>query len=465
MKHGPEANGSKANGPNSHGPGSRGPALHVALLLTLTLVVYVPALQAGFQFDDFNVIVDNAQVHALRAWWESMPGIRALLKLSYTLNWKLSAHPAGFHAFNIAVHALNAALVLALVRRLAVTLAPASASAVPLLAALAFALHPAQTEAVTYVSGRSVSLMGTFYLGALLLHLDGAARTGPEITARLASPALFALALATRETAWTLPLAIALVQAVTQPGASPWRATRAHWLVLSAAGLAALAIPGYRRLLDGSISARSLWDNLLTQIDGVWYLICVPLLSLRTNIDPDLAVRTVADPLLLLRGAALLGLVAAAFALLRRHAWLGFGLLWFFLHLLPTNSVLPRLDVANDRHLYLALLGPAIIAAAALARLPAGHPRRGAAAGLVAALAVTSSLRNLDYRSEQALWSVTARTSPHKARVWNNLGYAHALAGDTRAAHAAYARALQLNPAHAKAAANLRALDAAPPSR
>lgn len=434
------------------------------LLAAAALAAWLPALRASFQFDDFNVIVDNPAVHGLDAWWASMPGIRALLKLSYALNWSLSPEPPGFHAVNIALHALNAVLVGFLARHLACALAPHAGSALPAVAALVFALHPAQTEAVTYVSGRSLSLMSTFYLGALLLHLRAGASAAP-LRLHAASALLFVLALATRETAWTLPLAIALVQAATRPGTRAWRGTLPHALVLAAAALAALAVPGYRRLLEGSISARSLWDNLLTQIDGVCYLIAVPLLSLRTNIDPDLPVHGSADPLLLLRGALLLALAAGGFALLRRRTWLGFGILWLFLHLLPTNSVLPRLDVANDRHLYLAVIGPALMLAALLGRLRRPALHAGAVAATVAVLASATLVRNLDYRSEVTLWQATARASPHKARVWNNLGYAHALAGDAAAARAAYARALLLEPAHARAAANLRALDADPRTR
>jgi hypothetical protein len=33
------------------------------------------------------------------------------------------------------------------------------------------------------------------------------------------------------------------------------------------------------------------------------------------------------------------------------------GILWFFLHLLPTNSVLPRYDVLSERNLYLPSIG------------------------------------------------------------------------------------------------------------
>jgi len=434
---------------------SERPAAQAALLTAVALAAYLPALAGSFHFDDFNVIVDNAQVHGLRAWWQSMPGIRALLKLSYALNWTVSPAPFGFHAVNVLIHCVNVLLVHALVRQVAGDCAERTRSVLPLAAALLFALHPAQTEAVSYVAGRSVSMMALFYLAALLTHLHFGSRPGRM---RAVSPALFALALATRETAWTLPLAIALLQRFEGTDRSAWRGTGGHWGVLAAAALGAFAVPGYRRLLDGSLSARSLWDNLLTQIDGIWYLIAMPLLALHTNIDPDLPVHHAAEPLLLLRGAALLALVAVGFVLLRQRSWWGLGILWFFLHLAPTNSVLPRLDVANDRHLYLAMLGPALMVAAPLTR-QSTIARRAVLTALVTVLALASVLRNLDYRSEQVLWSATVRASPHKARAWNNLGYAHALAGDTRAARAAYERALRLDPGHAKAAANLHALD------
>ena len=41
-------------------------------------------------------------------------------------------------------------------------------------------------------------------------------------------------------------------------------------------------------------------------------------------------------------------------ASIRSRPWIAFGVLWFFLQLAPTNSLVPRVDVANDRQLYLA---------------------------------------------------------------------------------------------------------------
>ena len=140
-----------------------------ALLVLAVVLAYANAVGASFQFDDFNVIVNNPMVHSWAAWWSGMPGIRPLLKVSYTANWTSGLGVAGFHVSNIALHAANALFVLALVRRLAPRLVVDAPAA--FFTALVFALHPAQTEAVTYVSGRSTALMAAFSLLAALAHL------------------------------------------------------------------------------------------------------------------------------------------------------------------------------------------------------------------------------------------------------------------------------------------------------
>jgi len=147
----------------------------------------------------------------------------------------------------------------------------------------------------------------------------------------------------------------------------------------------------------------------------------------------------------------------------RRGLLGGFGLLWFFLQLLPTNSLLARYDLANDRQLDLALVGAALtLCVWARARMT----REGfvvAAIALAAVLGVGTAWRNHDYRSEVALWEATLATAPHNARAWNNLGLAYRNAGDRARAQVAFERALALDPGHYKAAVNLILLDRDPP--
>ena len=182
----------------------------------VVLAAWLPSLGASFQFDDYVVIVDDSHVQSLAAWWRSMPGIRPLLKLSYALNHVAGAGAAGYRAVNILLHALNAALVFVLLRRLARRLRVADEAGAAFLAAtaaLVFALHPVQTESVTYVSGRSNVLMASFVLLGLLA-FTGSSAAAPlrrRILTQLAVVGCFALAMAAKETAVVAPLALLLL--------------------------------------------------------------------------------------------------------------------------------------------------------------------------------------------------------------------------------------------------------------
>jgi len=428
------------------------------IVFVATVAVYAAAIGASFQFDDWNVIVANPMVQSWSAFWSGMPGIRPLLKVTYTASWTSGFGVAGFRAFNIALHAGNALLVLALVRRLAPSLQFAHPSVAALVAALIFALHPAQTEAVTYISGRSSALMATFCLAAVLAHLRAADDPSPQRW-RMLSGLAFLAALAVKENAWALPGLLLLCEGIRTD--FRWRSALArlwpHAVVLGLAMGLVLVVPSYWRLFGASLATRTLGENLLTQADGVFHLITGPLLGIDLCIDPDLSVRTAWTPDLAGKAAAIAGIVVTAMVQWRRRPWLGFGLAWFFVALLPTNSVLPRLDVVNDRHLYLALVGPAVIVAHLVACRARGI-RWAALAAIVLLGGTLTVLRNEDYRTEVSLWEATAGTSPRKARVWNNLGYAYEQAGRRDEAILAYDRALELDPEFWKARLNRQAL-------
>ncbi|HET8711502.1 MAG TPA: tetratricopeptide repeat protein [Spongiibacteraceae bacterium] len=420
-------------------------AMAAAVLLVGIAAVYAGSVSASFQFDDFNVIVDYTGVHSLRAWFDALPGIRPLLKLSYALNWSLDTSPIGFRLFNICCHCINALLVFALGRRL-LALA-ANVDAMALFAALLFALHPAQTEAVTYISGRSVTLMSVFYLAALVT----ATAERPVLRNGIA-PLLFVAALLVKETAWTLPFAVLLLWHLRAvPLRESLHRTRVLWIALLVGAVCIVATPAYRRMLLHVFSIRSPLDNAVLQVDGWWYLLTHPLL-LQTNIDPDVSTQPALDLDWWLRLAVLMVGIVAIWR--SRSSWLRFALLWFFLHLLPTNSLLPRNDIANDRQLYLALVGPASVIARFIVMLRPHWARASVAVLLPILLGVATLQRNRDYRDEITLWRATAQHSPAKARVWNNLGYAYQMAGYREPAITAYERALSLDASYDRARIN-----------
>ena len=419
----------------------------VALLASVAVLAYLPSLIGPFHFDDYNVIVDYPTVHTWSTLFERAgAGVRAVLKASYVLNWTLDPGPLGFHLVNIALHALNTVLLFFIGKRLIPDNVRNYSVSPALLAALLFALHPMQTEAVTYISGRSSSLMATFYLGALLAYVRGAHWT--------ISCLLFVLAVATRETAVTLPAALLLIELCR---GTAWRTIvqrqAAHWALLVAGAGVVLMNQRYFDLLAYGYGERSLGSNLLTQIGGISYLVWHLVGLHDLNIDPALPTLTEWTPALAFQGLLLSTLLALGIASLRRRPWLAFGILWFFLQLAPTNSLVPRLDVANDRQVYLACWG-LFFALAAQIEWP-----RVVAIALCLLFAGASVMRQLDYRDEITLWQSSVRSSPWNARAHNNLGYAYYQAGRKPEARREFETALVLDRTEKKARANLVLLD------
>lgn len=422
------------------------PALALMLLVALA---FHPGWQAGLLYDDYRVITGDPRARDWAAWWADVPGgIRPLLKLSFLLNWRSGIGTPGYFAVNLALHLGNTLLLWRIGRLLLPRLAPeqaALAAPVAWLAALLFALHPVQAEAVTYLSGRSSPLMAVFLLGSFLLWLRRPGHLPSEIAAGVA----FLLALASRETAIVLPAVMALVLWLSPaPPPNSWRLPLALAAVVAVATLAVLAgHPGYRAFFAGAYAHGEPLGHLPDAARGLHYLMLRWLGLQPGSIDP------------VLPGQAPLWLPAACLAALawlasgagrrRRWAWLVFGLGWAFLHLAPMYSLVPRAEPANDRHLYLAAWGFALPVAWMLGGLAtrAGW-RRHAGVALAAGLVVSHGFGLQDRHrllgDEPALWTEVVRQAPRHARGWHNLGLALHRQGRLSEACAHYRRALAL---------------------
>jgi protein O-mannosyl-transferase len=441
---------------------ARGRAAYWALL-GATLLAYAWALATPFQFDDRGVILRETSVHSLGAALASLNGLRPLLKLSYALCWAVGGgSPFWFHAFNLLVHLLNVVLVLRLYSA-AVTPAarwPFRAGLEPgaLLSGLFFALHPLQTEAVTYVSGRSASLATTFLLLALLLYAHGV-RTGRKRYWLGLTSLAFVAAVATKETSASLPLGLfAWDLCVERAGLKLAFKRLAPWLAIATVTSLALVMhPRYFALLYDVLGQRSLADALRFQLGGLSYLAERLLLLAPPCIDPGL---WLTKP-----GVGLAGLAAGTTALAlgvavwRKQYVVVFGLIWFLLQVFVPFVLLPRVDVINERHAYVGNAGLCLafgaLGATATARL-GSWSRGGLAVALVLLLGVSCVRRNFQYASEVKLWQSTVKAAPKNPRAQNNLGVAYELAGRTVEAQLAYTRALALEPRYVAARDNLR---------
>lgn len=139
--------------------------LGAAALAAVVLLAYAPTLWNGLVWDDVPHLLDNSRLRAggaVTAYLLEPVGAyyRPAVFLGYTAEHALWGSAAlGYHLTNVALHVVNTLLLIVVARRTGVSAAAA------LFGAAVFALHPVQSEAVAYVSGRTDLLMTT---GALL---------------------------------------------------------------------------------------------------------------------------------------------------------------------------------------------------------------------------------------------------------------------------------------------------------
>ncbi len=432
-----------------------------ALLVAAVVLAYASAWPGAFQFDDFRVITGDPDALNLSQWLGAQPGMRSLLKLSFIANHALGGTPPIYLLTNLAIH-LGATLLL---WRLLLAWLPtlpdhsSQASAIALVAALIFAVHPAQTEAVTYLSGRSMSLMTLLGLLSVYLSLQ---RTSTPWRRILAALALVG-ALLVREAAIVVPLLTAVMM---QSRGDRWNdiafELRWQWLALLGAAMAFLGMPGYRQMLANVLLAGEPLQILRQQVDALSYLAFKALPAIEFSVAADGPRYASSVTRWWIHLTLLLLLASVAWRLRRREPVMAIGVLWMAVALLPYYSVLLRDDWVSVRHLYLAMPGFALLVGAVLMKLPQRIMAVVAAALCLALLARTAE-RNLDYKSELSLWSDTVRSSPASARAWNNLGYAQQQIGEPELAVTSYRRALAIDPEHVPATFNLqRALEEMP---
>jgi tetratricopeptide (TPR) repeat protein len=407
-----------------------------ALILLAGVLAYANALSGPFIFDDRGTILDNPTIEALdttavlAAPRETPVAGRPVVNLSFALNYALGERePAGYHAVNLAIHLACALLVFAIVRR--TTQSPEFGLAV----ALIWVVHPLTSEVVDYVSQRTESLMGLFYLLTLYASIR-AVRRGPKWAALAVVSC--ALGMASKESMATAPLMVVaydrifLFDSLRQAVRARWRLYA--WLAATWLVLIGLMLTGPRTLSAGFFAHDAApWTYLLNQaVMIVRYLRLAiwpgPLAIYYGWPQPFTLADVWAHALLVL---ALLGLTGMA---LRRAPKLGFLGLWFFATLAPTSSVIPiPTEVGAERRMYLPLIAVIVLLVAAAMRLwtldavraavarrlrPAPRGLTVAACALAlacTALGARTLLRNREYRSSLRLAETTLERWPTPA--------------------------------------------------
>jgi tetratricopeptide (TPR) repeat protein len=452
--------------PLAEGGARWGPRLLLLLALLAATAAYARVLDGQLQFDDTEGIERNPALRDLAGFLQEqfLSGYaragRPVVDLTMALNYRYGGlEPWNYHVTNLAIHLLAVLLVWIFTRRVAHLAGSAHGEWIASAVSAAFALHPLQSQAVAYVSQRAEVLASVFHLLTVLLLLDAEQRRPVplRVATFLGAALAFALGLGAKAIVVTAPAAYLLVRAVAcwtpQVGGTTasWRTRLWPAAPLLAAGLASSvatlgALSGHT---DAGFDVPGVtpWQYLLTQSRVIVVYLRLLAWPAGQNVDWDVPVSSsLLEPAVAASATMLLAMLAGALVLLwrarhRRDAAGGalrmaaVGVLWFFLVLSVSSSVVPLADVLFEHRVYLASWGVFTAAASlgflAWQRFAPERPLLLLAPLMLvlAAWALAVHARNAAWETREALWRDAVEKSPEKARPYLSLGWAYRRSG------------------------------------
>jgi protein O-mannosyl-transferase len=396
-------------------------------------LVYLNSVSAPFIFDDQTAILNNPQIRQL--WPLSIPlsprpdtpvAGRPLVNLTFAINYAIGGlEVSGYRLTNIAIHLLSALTLFGLVRRtlLLSSLSPtfgAHAADLAWVAAAAWMLHPMATETIDYVTQRTESMMGLFYL--LTMYCSARALDARPGRWQAAAFMACAMGMACKESMVTAPVMVVLYDWVFVAPAVAEKKHRVRLYVGLAATwllLAAFMVSGPRTTV-GFATKVSGWTYLLNQAPILLTYLRVAFwprdLVLDYGLPQGLTLTDVWLPAIIV-----VGLVVATFALLARRQYAGFLGAWFFIILSPTSTIVPiATEVGAERRMYLPLAALVVLVVIGAYRawtiwgLPQDR-RTGAATAVVVCLLLSAATveRNREYQSRLSILQTTVERRPH----------------------------------------------------
>ncbi len=478
-------------------------------LLIINVIVYSNTLHSPFVFDDEDNIVNNSFIRMKElsfqtlsdAAFKSILSKRPVANISFALNYYLGGYHAwGYHLVNIAIHLITA-IILFYLFRITIILSGKDGSIecmnpntgsilteqqpgnhnynrvtgsyltdwAPLLAALLWMVHPAQTQAVTYIVQRMTSLSAMFFVLTIFCYAQGRLAQISKRSSWFFFAVSFVsglLAMGSKEIAATLPFFILLYE---------WyffQNLRFTWVKRNLLLFAGVFLfigtlsyiylgesPIHRILLSYADRDFTMAQRVYTQFRVVVFyaglLIC-PHPS-RLSLDHDFPVSSsLLDPITtLLSMGLIISILLLSIIYAKKEKILSFGIFWFIGNLFIESSVI-GLEIIFEHRLYLPSMFIILAAVCSIFRvIKSGRLAFIFLVSVALIFSLWTYQRNSVWKDEITLLKDSAEKAPKKARPHYNLGIALAEKGRSLEAIRQYRMALAINPNYASVHTNL----------
>ncbi len=435
--------------------------------IALFVAAYVNSLRNGFHFDDDHVIERNPFIRDLAfiprfftdantfSVFPQNATYRPLVSVTLAIDHAIAGglDPLPFHVTQLLLFA-GVGVLLGLFVHEVLRRSSSTGKEEPwhrwaaLFSAAFFCVHTANTQPGNYISARSELLCALGVLGAFVMY-QRAPRLRrwhlflvPMVLGALAKPpaVLFAPLLLLYKLLFEAPRS-------WREGSRCALSTVPTFAVALASFLFVEGMNPEGQTYGGGEPLRYLWTQAFVSLRYLG-LFFVPV---GLTADTDLALLPTWRDLRLFAGVAVIAWTlgfAGWVASRPTGRAVAFGILWFWVSLLPT-AVVPLAEVTNDHRMFLGYLGLTLAVVALVSpwmrRIPVPATATLAAAVLLAH-AWGTHVRNRVWRDEASLWADVVEKSPGNGRGWMNYGLTKLEAGELAEAKRLFEHARTLTP-------------------
>ncbi len=411
------------------------------IIIAVTFIVFGNTLDNQFVFDDESVVVNNLSIQStsnIPKFFTAEEGFhkvigkyyRPIVSASYAIDYSIwGLNPYGFHLTNIIIHCIASLLLFRIFQILFWRYKYRNLFS--LLSTLIFVVHPIHTEAVSWISGRTDSLVTVFFFGAFLCYLeftkeqeyDRKSGQVKSIAARnplylILSLVLYALGLLSKEMIVTMPVIILLYDFVYRKKDMDY--FKSNILVYSLYVAITIAYLIIRHSLLKDIPDRETYlyffgkDSLtafatMIKTIPVYFRLLFAPFGLLYHYNGVIRDSTSLLELPVILSILFIGLLLyAAYFFYKKDSIISFAILFFLVTLIPVMNIVPTMNLMAERFLYMVSFA-LVLVIAHLAMLGSAKRDKGILlAGLVVIILSMSYLtydRNKDWKDNNALYS------------------------------------------------------------
>lgn len=445
------------------------------LFFLLGFLVYLNSFQNQFFWDDDDTIVKNVYIKS----WKFLPNYftenliagaglhsnywRPLLLFSFSLDYKIwKLFPFGYHLTNTLLHILNAFLIYYLL------LLIFKNQKISFLTALIFLLHPLQTEAVTYVTGRGDPLSIFFVLISFIFYIFAKEKNQNKFL--ILSCLFFIFSLLTKETVIFFPALVLFYEILNREkfkkiliNTSPLFFIALIYFILR------LTVLNFGQTLnlygEENIFTKNIHYRIFTFLNILLTYYSLYFLPIHLHMERNAPILTtifhpgVIFSLLIL----FLIVLVSIYTFKKGNKIFSFGFGWFFISLFPLSNILiPISGLLYEHWLYFPLVGFSLILSYSIFEIlpklkfnrflvPISYLLLFLFLGF---LSIRTILRNFDWKDPITFYNQTLKYS-ETARIHNNLAMAYADKKDFENAIFHYQKAIEISDVYPQTHNNL----------